>query len=201
MDFSQAQRSAHASEFIVAQTSRIAGFDFISREAQDVERSRLLQEASKYQQGCKTHFQRSVMRLKKDTHIVPVHLRDTFQECVNILLSTHSREEYEDTMRRLRSGFPSIMKAWISWWARPHVASMIFPACRRDGDEDDDFRDSEVPQTSNPIETQHSLLHRATGKGYDLVPGIEAIFGYVRQLTTQYAAVKGTVLWTVSCTT
>ncbi|KAI1789317.1 hypothetical protein LXA43DRAFT_893128, partial [Ganoderma leucocontextum] len=191
MDFSQAQRSAHASKYVDAMTSRILGFDILSSEARNVERSRLLVDVSKYQQGCEVHFQRSAMRLKKDSLLVPPHLRDTFQECVNVLLRTRDRNEYEQTMARLRSNFPSVMQGWISWWARPHISAMIFPACYPgDANEADNFRDSEIPHTSNPIETQHSLLHRATGKGCDLIPGIEALFAHVKQLKIQYDAAK-----------
>ena len=139
-------------------TSRIPGFNMLSPAACEVERARLREEALRFQQGCEVHFRRSAMRLKKDSHLVPPPLRDTFQECVNTLLRTRSRDEYEGTMERLRSNFPAIT-GWISWWARPHIAAMIFPACSPDAEGANDFRESEVPHTSNPIETQHSLLH------------------------------------------
>ncbi|TBU36908.1 hypothetical protein BD309DRAFT_984636, partial [Dichomitus squalens] len=188
MDFSQAQRSAHAEEFVDAMISRIAGWDWLSAAAQKLERARFLEDASKYQQGCRVHFQRSVMRIKKDKAIVPAHLQDTFETSINTLLDTTSAEVFTMTMQRLRTDFPTILQGWISWWEQDHIAAMIFPALQQGSDVE--FRHSEIPQTSNPIETQHSLLHHATGKSHQIPQGIKALFAHVNQLKAQYDAAK-----------
>ncbi|TBU52815.1 hypothetical protein BD310DRAFT_995754 [Dichomitus squalens] len=186
MDFSQAQRSAHAEEFVDAVISRIAGWDWLSAAAQKLERARFLEDASKYQQGCRVHFQRSVMRIKKDKAIVPAHLQDTFETSINTLLDTTSAEVFTMTMQRLRTDFPTVLQGRISWWEQDHIAAMIFPALQQGPDVE--FRHSEIPQTSNPIETQHSLLHHATGKSHQIPQGIKAL--------SQYDAAKGTHLST-----
>ena len=193
MDFSQAQRSAHATEFMEAITVQLGpAFHSLPERAREATRTELLADASKYQQGCLTHFQRSVMRLKADKSLVPPILADTFQTCIDTLISTTSREEFDAAINTLSSDpFPTILRGWITWWQRPHIAAMIFPSFQTcDEDEGEDFRHSEVPRTSNPIETQHSLLHHATGKAYDLIPGVEALYAHMRQLRTQYDAAK-----------
>lgn len=190
MDFSQAQRAAHAEEFAATMTSRIVGWNRLSAAARAAEHAARLEEASNFQQGCVTHFQRSAMRLKKDKSIIPAHLADTFEACLHTLLNPGTTlNEYKTTLERMRSTFPSVLHGWINWWDRPKIAAMIFPACR--SERDDDFRhQGEIPQTSNPIETQHSLLHHATGTGYDLIPGIEALVRHVKQLEAQYDSAR-----------
>ncbi|KAI0742532.1 hypothetical protein C8Q80DRAFT_1122786 [Daedaleopsis nitida] len=163
----------------------------------NAERRVRTEEASRFQQGCLVHFQRSAMRLKKDKGIIPPHLLDTFKECLNVLLSPATTQlQYRGTLERLHSSFPAVLKGWIDWWARPKIATMIFPACR--GIIDYDFRESEVPLTSNPIETQHSLLHHATGTQYDLIPGIEALVRHAKQLQAQYDAAKASTTMTTN---
>ena len=169
--------------------SRVAGWDTLSNAARIAEREAHEADAANYQQGCETHFRRSGMRIKKDRAIVPPHLVDRFQVCIDTLLSPDTTlQAFNDTIRCLRSEFPPVMRSWINWWENPRISQIVFPACRPT---QNDFRQSEVPQTSNPIETQHSLLHHATGTRYDLIPGIEALFRHVRQLQTQFQAAKG----------
>ena len=122
------------------------------------------------------------MRLKTDKSLVPPALVDTFQTCIDTLVSTHSREEFDGAIETLSSPpFPRILQGWISWWRRPHIAAMIFPCFQTVEDHNEDFRRTDIPHTSNPIETQHSLLHHATGKAYDLIPGIEALYAHMKQ--------------------
>lgn len=131
------------------------------------------------------------MRLKKDTGIVPPLLADRFQVCIDTLLSPDTTLSlFKDTIKIMRSEFPPIMRSWINWWENQRVAQIVFPACRTT---EDDFRETEIPVTSNPVETQHSLLHHATGTRYDLIPGIEALYRHVRQLQMQHQAAKGVI--------
>ncbi len=189
MDFSQAQRAAHAEEFADTMVSRVAGWDMLSEAARTAERQAHLDDASDFQQGCEIHFQRSAMRLKKDKAIVPPDLLNTFEVCLHTLLSPGTTlDEWRATMNTLRTVFPPVMKGWIAWYEQPRIAAMIFPACSKNAT---DFRLTEIPRTSNPIEVQHSLLHHATGKDYDLIPGIEALFRHARQIETQFRAAQG----------
>ncbi len=170
-------------------TSRNTGWAMLSEEGRTAEYNARLKDASEVQQGCHVHFQRSAMRLKKDKSIIPPELLDTFEVCLHTLLSPEtSLDQFRETMNTLRTQFPPLLKGWIAWYEQPQVALMIFPACRKNPD---DFRLSEIPRTSNPIEVQHSLLHHSTGKDYDLIPGIEALFRHSRQIETQYRSVQG----------
>ena len=145
MDFSQAQRAAHAEEYARSMISLVAGWDMLSSTAQEAEREARLLEASDFQQGCRTHFQRSIMRVKKDKTVVPPHLLDTFETGMHTLLSPDtSRDEYESTIERLRATFPPLFVGWIDWWTRPSMAAMIFPAF---SNIEDDFRQHEIPNT------------------------------------------------------
>ncbi|TFK81763.1 hypothetical protein K466DRAFT_501589, partial [Polyporus arcularius HHB13444] len=194
MDFSRAQRLAHAEEFADAMTGRNKGWSDFSGPGQTAERTVRLDEASLYQQGCHTHYQRSAMRLKKNQAIIPPHLLDTFEATLQTLLApTTTLEEYKSSVDMLRSTFPPVLHGWLDWWHQPKIAAMIFPACRVQDSENalEDFRQHDIPKTSNPVETQHSLLHHATGTSYDLIPGIEATFRHTQQLEKQYVAAQG----------
>ena len=188
MDFSQAQRVAHAEEFVTTMTSRVAGWADLSHSAQVAERKAQAEDAGKYQQGCEVHFRRSAMRIRKDDGIIPPELTETFQVCIDTLLSPEtSPSQFKDTIIRLHNDFPPILRSWIKWWENPRISQMVFPACR---DQGSDFYD-EIPHTSNPIETQHSSLHHATGKDKDLIQGIDALFRHAKRYETQYQAVEG----------
>ena len=166
MDFSQAQRAAHAEEFAEAMTARVSGWAELSSGARTAEREAQLEDASKYQQGCHTHYQRSAMRLKKNQAIIPSHLLNTFETTLQVLLSpATTRAEYDTSLEMLRTTFPPLLRGWLDWWHQPKIAAMIFPACS--ASDEDDFRQQDIPKTSNPVETQHSLLHHGSGKPRD----------------------------------
>lgn len=194
MDFSQAQQAAHAEEFADTMMSQITssmggGSATLDPDVRAHQHANFVKEALQYQQGCITHFQRSAMRIKQDKSLVPPELVNMFDMCLMRMLSQEtSRQELDDIFAILRTRFPPLLSGWLDWWHRRKASEMIFPASRADAD---DFRATEIPRTSNPIETQHSLLHHATGTDHDLVPGIEALFRHVKQLEKQYNAALG----------
>lgn len=187
MDFSSAQRAAHAEEYADAVITTMPSFSMLDKEAQDLQRKKLVEEAQATQVGCETHFWRSGIRVKKNGALVPPELVHIFDNRVRQLLSRDTTpEQFTETVNALKIVFPKIVP-WINWWLRPAIASMIFPA----RSVVDPALVAKVPSTTNAIEHQHSLLHHATGTDMDLIPGAENIWLHVRELEKQYEAIKG----------
>ncbi|KAJ7759113.1 hypothetical protein B0H16DRAFT_1313548 [Mycena metata] len=187
MDFSGAQRGAHAEEYADATISIIPGFGSLSRAAQAAERRALVLEAEQAEVGCEVHFWRSADHIKKTHSLVPPAHAATFEKSLRELLSRSTTSERFDTViLALKTQFPAI-KNWLRWWERHSIASMIFPA----KSSVDPAVAAKVPSTSNPIEHQHSLLHHAVGKDQELLPGIEKIFLHVREMEKKFEAIKG----------
>ncbi|KAJ7347350.1 hypothetical protein DFH08DRAFT_699704, partial [Mycena albidolilacea] len=186
MDFSAAQRAAHAEEYADAIIAITPGFSQLSAEAQKAERKHLVREAEKGEVGCDTHFWRSADRIKKTHSVVPPNLASTFENSLRELLSPRTTSDrFDEVVRMLKITFPAA-KNWFAWWERGPIASMIFPAKSAVDPE----VAAKVPSTSNPIEHQHSLLHHAVGKDQELVPGMEKIFLHVREMEKKYLAIK-----------
>ncbi|KAJ7179791.1 hypothetical protein C8R46DRAFT_887044 [Mycena filopes] len=186
MDFSGAQRGAHAEEYADAIISITPAFNSLSPAAQAAERRALVLEAEEVEVGCEVHFWRSADRIKKTHSLVPPALAETFEKSMRELLSrTTTPERFDDIILGLKAQFPAI-KNWISWWERRSIASMIFPAKSAV----DPAIAAKVPSTSNPIEHQHSLLHHAVGSDHELLPGIENIFLHVREMEKKFTAIK-----------
>ncbi|CAL1699121.1 unnamed protein product [Somion occarium] len=185
-DFSGSQRGAHADEFAITVSSMIPGWYLLTPEAQKAEHKALLKEALDYEVGCETHFWRSGTRLRQNPDLVPPSARDQFDNLRRCMVSVETTEEvFNELVVTFRATFPCI-KTWMDWWMRPTVMGMIFPAKRTMNS----TVASEVPHTSNPIETQHSLLHHASGKDQDLIPGIQNIFLHMQERENHHRAIK-----------
>ncbi|KAH7908555.1 hypothetical protein BJ138DRAFT_1128352 [Hygrophoropsis aurantiaca] len=90
MDFSAAQRSAHAEEYADLIISLQPSFNDLSPEAQNIERQHLVKEASEVQIGCDVHFWRSATRLKKNGALVPAEDVPHFDLLIHQLLSVQT---------------------------------------------------------------------------------------------------------------
>lgn len=146
-----------------------------------------LDEASEAQVGCETHFYRSGTRLRKDPNLVSPSNRDEFDNLRRQLVSNETTSSQFDTIiSTFRQLFPRLHK-WLEWWLRPVIASMIFPAKRKMNS----TVASEVPHSSNPVETQHAHLHHCVGKDHDLKPGIEGLYLHVEKLRQRHQAILG----------
>ncbi|KAJ7216099.1 hypothetical protein GGX14DRAFT_607331 [Mycena pura] len=186
MDFSGAQRGAHAEEYADAIISITPGFASLSKQAQAVERRQLVLEAEKAEVGCEVHFWRSADHVKKTHSLVPPEQAGAFERILRELLSPRTTSECFDTViQTFKTTFPPL-KNWIGWWERRSIASMIFPA----KSSTDPTVASKVPSTSNPIEHQHSLLHHAVGRDHELLPGIEKIWLHVEEMRKKSDAIK-----------
>ncbi|KAH7908558.1 hypothetical protein BJ138DRAFT_1205112, partial [Hygrophoropsis aurantiaca] len=93
-------------------------------------------------------------------------------------------DEFDSAVKQLRDDFPRV-EGWLNWWLRPAFASMIFPSRSQVSP----ALIERLPGTSNPVETQHSLLHRATGTDQDAHQGVKKIFLHVEEIRAQYNAI------------
>ncbi|KAF8169648.1 hypothetical protein BJ912DRAFT_861971, partial [Pholiota molesta] len=185
-DFSAAQRSAHAEEYAEALISMLPGYSRLTKASQAIERDSFLQQALEVERGCSFHFWESAERIKSNGALIPQEKAYEFNRYLCILVdegTTH--DEFDKTIDLLHSNFPRIHN-WLSWWLRPTYRSMIFPAYSM---LDPDIA-AQVPKTSNPAEHSHSLLHNAVGTDQDLIPGIRKLFLHVKQLESQFNAIK-----------
>ncbi|KAJ6569381.1 hypothetical protein B0H19DRAFT_1066129 [Mycena capillaripes] len=186
MDFSGAQRAAHAEEYADAIVSITPGFRLLSPEAQAAERRQLVLEAEAAEVGCDVHFWRSADRIIKTHSLVPPASASTFEHSIREMLSPNtSSDRFDELVLELKRAFPQT-KSWLSWWERRPIASMVFPAKSAVTPE----LAAKVPSTSNPIEHQHSLLHHAVGKDQELLPGLEKLYLHVREMEKKYQAIK-----------
>jgi hypothetical protein len=191
MDFSASQRSGRAEEYAEVMVSLIPSFASLSPEAQAAERARFLKEAQETLKGCATHFNGSVLRIKRSHGLVPPERADEFQALIYQLMSQDTTsEEFDQVATEIESEFPHI-KGWLKWWLRPANASMIFPAKLAMSDE----VSQATPNTSNPIEHRFSLLHRAVGTDQDLIPGIKKLYLHVEEMHKRYLAIKGSFIY------
>jgi hypothetical protein len=90
MDFSAAQRAAHAEEYADAIIAITPGFSQLSAEAQKAERKHFMREAEEGEVGCDTHFWRSADRIKKTHSVVAPNLTSTFENSLRELFSRYA---------------------------------------------------------------------------------------------------------------
>ncbi|KAJ7604753.1 hypothetical protein B0H17DRAFT_66570 [Mycena rosella] len=98
MDFSGAQRGAHAEEYADAIISITPGFAGLSKEAQAAERRNLIIEAEEAEVGCEVHFWRYADHVKKTHSLVPPELSNTFEKSLRELLSPKTISERFDSV-------------------------------------------------------------------------------------------------------
>ncbi|TFK34948.1 hypothetical protein BDQ12DRAFT_612575, partial [Crucibulum laeve] len=183
MDFSGAQRGAHAEEYADALISRIPGFHLLSEEAKRVQRQYFIAEAQKYAVGCEIHFTRSLRRIKK---LTPSDQVERLEDNVSILLGRSTTLiEFDGAIGQIRKYFPGF-KGWLDWWLRPKIASMIFPVVSLI----DPNIAKQVPSSSNAAENAHSILQHSSQTDQELIPGIKFIFLHMREFEARYHAIE-----------
>lgn len=189
MDFSVAQRKAHAIAYANASVEELGPlYHQLDKPVRERQYELLIREAETMEIGCDVHFERSLLRVRKTAAIVNPELGPRFENLIRILRGRHTTlAEFEEAKAALLKAFPRL-KPWISWWMdQPSIASMIFPV---KSVVDPSLRD-QVPSTSNPVEHQHSLLNHSVGSHHDLVPGATLLPKHDLELEAQYKAVKG----------
>ena len=114
-------------------------------------------------------------------------MRLLFDTSIESLVSLDSDlEEFNDTVAVLRDTFPEL-KGWIEWWIKDSIAHLIFPVHSRMSQD----LSSHTPNTSNPVESHHSLLHHGSGKNHDPLSGIHQIYLHVNKQKVHYDGIVG----------
>ena len=150
-------------------------------------------EARKFQKGCWTHFRASVRRIKQNGQLVPRNRIGQIEALVDKLsLENMEPSDFDATVAEFYAAFEDLGD-WISWWLRPSIAGMIFPSKKIMSDELSD----KLPRTSNPVETQHSLLHHGAGKNHDSLRGFDAIHLHAEAMRRSYEAIICMLLYSI----
>ncbi|KAJ3528046.1 hypothetical protein NMY22_g9558 [Coprinellus aureogranulatus] len=185
MDFSTAQRNAHAEEYAQAVFKTLPAHEAMSSEAKAVQMDALREEAKKAEIGCEFHFWQQATRVKQDSGLVDVIRADDFERILRKMVSKKTTSnEFDEAVSKVHTDFPDAFN-WLTWWIRPSHMGMIFPAKSTV----DPQTASNTPSTSNAVEHSHSLLNQACGTGNELVVGAEKVFKFARKFENEDKAV------------
>ncbi|PSR81451.1 hypothetical protein PHLCEN_2v6379 [Hermanssonia centrifuga] len=128
-NFSVGQPVAHVEKFADALIKFMGAWKLLSNESKTSERENFKHEAQDYKKGCQTYLYTSRNQVKQEGNLVPVTKRDTFECIISDMLSIDTtHEEFTEVVNEFLATFP-LLKNWITWWTKPTIASMIFPAC------------------------------------------------------------------------
>ncbi|KAF6751582.1 hypothetical protein DFP72DRAFT_850700 [Ephemerocybe angulata] len=186
MDFSLAQRNAHAEEYAIAVAKTIPGFSSLSADAQAAQMAALCEEAKSLEVGCDFHFWAQATRVKETAALVdPTRVSDFNYILRKMILKKTSSDEFDLLVARFRREFPDAV-GWLSWWIQSSVMGMIFPAKSTI----DPAIIDKVPSTSNAAEHGHSLLNHAVGSGNELMEGVHKLYLHAKQFHSEYNSIK-----------
>ncbi|KAI0314864.1 hypothetical protein OF83DRAFT_1174376 [Amylostereum chailletii] len=184
MDFSASQMSGAQTAFVKTMIKKIPGWEKLTHSTQETERQALVKFANEHQIGCRFHWRDHANRAAKN---ISANNWPTFSHLIDVIGGkSTTTEEFNQAVIKI-CGLSPELDSWFDWWLRPRIAQMIFPACAQG---DKSLRD-QVSKTSNPIESQHSLLHRATGKEHRGREAIESLHQYVKPLERARDAIQG----------
>ncbi|KAJ2911686.1 hypothetical protein MD484_g8729, partial [Candolleomyces efflorescens] len=185
LDYSQAQRNAHAEEYASAVSQIIPGFSQLAPQAQEAQMSSLRTEAMDSQLGCHFHFWNQAERIKENPAIVHPERKQDFVRILRKMTSQTTTEiEFNQQVAIFKREFPDAFN-WLSWWLRPAIMNMIFPAM---SSVDPSIR-AQAPRTTNAAEASHSHIHHALGSHNDLLEGIKKTHLYVKDMEREYNAI------------
>lgn len=177
MDFSDAQRNGFNQAFIEFWQSRP------ENTRSSVE---LANQAPTLLRGCTYHFQKTVTRVSRISHIIAPHRSEEFKQRSHALLEAGTDDQFCKLAIALIHEFPGVEK-WLEWWLRPPHASMLFKSQRvMEGE----IWDS-IPSTTNAEESIHNTLNIGHGKEHEFFSGIYALSGHAKWLKETYVAEIG----------
>ncbi|KAF8351864.1 hypothetical protein F5887DRAFT_874070, partial [Amanita rubescens] len=158
MDFSDAQRNGFNQAFIEFWQSRVENTRSLVELAND---------APTLLRGCTYHFQKTVTRVSRISHIVAPDRSQEFKLRSHALLEANTDDQFRKLAIALIHEFPGVEK-WLEWWLRPPHAAMLFKSQRA---MDGDIWDS-IPSTTNAEESIHNTLHIGHGNDHEFFSGI-----------------------------
>jgi hypothetical protein len=134
--------------------------------------------------GCIVHWKRSLHKIKQ---VVGAKHLFRFEGLIGVLESERSTAaEFLQTVEQIRAEFPEV-RPWLAWWILPGNGSMIFPAMQKMPAD----LPTKLPNSTNASESNHWLLYRAVGYGFDLWEGIRRLYRFQRETEMLYAAIIG----------
>jgi hypothetical protein len=136
--------------------------------------------------GCKFHWKQSVEHVSRSYAIVQPELSTRFMSLIHGLSTVSNSSEFKQVASSLLLEFPAL-QSWALWWLRDVVASSLFSAVASNS-----LRRiwSQIPATSNPVELQHSFLHKGVGKKMEDFPGFKGLWDVAEEQRRQFEAVK-----------
>ncbi|KAF6745226.1 hypothetical protein DFP72DRAFT_1077676 [Ephemerocybe angulata] len=186
MDFSQAQRNAHADAYAQAVSKTMPGFSGLSQEAQLAQMTYLREEAKSLEVGCDFHFWSQATRVKGTAALVDPESSKEFGHLLHKMVSKKTSSDiFDETVAKFRRDFPEAA-GWLSWWLQPAIIGMVFPAKSSVNPEVAE----QVPSTSNAAEHTHSHLNHAVGPRNELIEGIKKLHLHVKRFESEYTAVR-----------
>ncbi|KAJ6543452.1 hypothetical protein DFH09DRAFT_1088887 [Mycena vulgaris] len=142
----------------------IPGWNTLSHESRSAEASALRARAEALIKGCIVHWKRSLHKIKQV--IGKKHLY-RFEMLINVLESERTTPvEFLQAVEQIRADFPEKMPAELR---------------------------AKLPNSTNVSESNHWLLYRAVGFGFDLWEGIRRLYRFQRETEMLYAAIFGHV--------
>ncbi|RXW12307.1 hypothetical protein EST38_g13547 [Candolleomyces aberdarensis] len=185
LDFSQAQRNAHAEEYACAVSQMISGFSQLAPAAQEAQMASLRVEAMDAELGCHFHFWHQGKHIKQNPAIVHPERKQNFERILRKMMSRTTTEiEFNQQVALFKQEFPDVFN-WLSWWLRPTIMNMIFPAMSTVNP----AVCAQAPWTTNAAEASHSHIHHALGSHNDLLEGIKKTYLYVKDMEREYDAI------------
>ncbi|KAJ7885633.1 hypothetical protein B0H13DRAFT_1889491 [Mycena leptocephala] len=182
LDFSTAQRNGFISAFVEFMCARIPGWNTLSEDSRTAEASALRIRAEALIKGCIVHWKRSLHKIKQ---VLGAKHLFRFEGLIGVLESERTTAaEFLQAVEQIRTEFPEV-RPWLAWWILPGNGSMIFPAMQK---MPADLR-AKLPNSTNASESNHWLLYRAVGYGFDLWEGIRRLYRFQRETEMLYAAI------------
>jgi len=165
MDFSVAQRNAHAQALQAAVT--VNNPDVTHRTVQDISANSI--------RGCEFHFMNAVTKVARTRLSVDAEQEDQFRNrCRNLITVEPIR--LVDEVARFLKDFPNVA-GWLSWWLREGTRQMLFSH----GDDVERSTWLRIANTNNRAESMNSFFKRGSPQEkLQFVAGLEAVIRILR---------------------
>ena len=121
--------------------------------------------------GCNFHFQQSVTKVARSGALLHNSAKNVFGSLVTAWTASEDMATFIERKNRLVKQYPTV-KGWITWWALPVHAVMLFPGVRQDLLQETDEMYGHLPSTNNTAEATNSIESRLARHNAELIPSI-----------------------------
>lgn len=142
--------------------------------SQQFSQATLEKRAAACLKGCLFHYQKNVIKVKRNATFVPVEEAERFAFLANKLL-TCDEPTWQETLRIIRETFP-MTKGWLDWWVDTRIAEKLFD-CKRAMSA---MRSNQLPSTTNAGESVHRQIYLACkgnnkSRRFNVIQGIHVL--------------------------